>query len=108
MSSQGAFAALLRKLRLASSMTQEELAERSGLSVDGIAALERGIRRAPRPSTVVLLAEALKLDVQQREMFVATAHGGSFQGTARSDGAPGPSSGPTGAETLLASMPTDA
>jgi transcriptional regulator with XRE-family HTH domain len=56
-------------------MTQEDLAERSGLSVDAIGLLERGDRRSPRPSTVALLATALKLDEQQREALIAAARG---------------------------------
>jgi hypothetical protein len=36
-------------------MTQEELAARSGLSVDAIGMQERGIRRAPRSSTIEYL-----------------------------------------------------
>ncbi|MDP9380987.1 MAG: helix-turn-helix transcriptional regulator [Chloroflexota bacterium] len=34
-------------MREAAGLTQEELAERSGLAVTGIASLERGRRRAP-------------------------------------------------------------
>jgi len=71
----GAFAALLREHRAAANITQEELAERSGLSPHAIAALERGARRSPRPSTVEWLAEALKLDPQQRDAFIAAARG---------------------------------
>jgi transcriptional regulator with XRE-family HTH domain len=54
-------------------LTQEELAERSGLSVYAISMLERGVRRTPRSSTVEFLAEALKLDQQQRAALAAAA-----------------------------------
>ncbi len=67
------FGALLRNYRAAANMTQEELAERSGLSVHAIGMLERGIRLAPRASTVDLLAEALKLDASQRQTLVTAA-----------------------------------
>jgi len=55
------FARLLRRLRLRARLTQEELADRSGLSVEAISALERGFRRHPRRATRALLADALGL-----------------------------------------------
>jgi transcriptional regulator with XRE-family HTH domain len=41
------FGALLRRHRIAAGLTQEALADRAGLSVRGIADLERGARRYP-------------------------------------------------------------
>ena len=58
------FAVLLRRYR--AGLTQEELAERAGLSVRAVSDLERGVRRAPYKETVRLLAEALGLGVQER------------------------------------------
>jgi transcriptional regulator with XRE-family HTH domain len=55
------FAELLRRHRLALGLTQEELAERAGLSGRGISDLERGLKHAPRASTVRLLARGLGL-----------------------------------------------
>src|SRR5947209_18556615 len=55
------FGELLRGHRGRRGLTQEELAERSGLSVQGISALERGARRAPRTTTIEVLAGAMKL-----------------------------------------------
>ena len=43
-------------------MTQQELAERAGLSKDAISALERGVRRRAQPPTVRALATALGAD----------------------------------------------
>jgi transcriptional regulator with XRE-family HTH domain len=63
---QGRFGSVLRELRAAANLTQEELAERSGMSVEAISALERGDRRSPRPSTVEWLAEPLKLGAPWR------------------------------------------
>lgn len=60
------FADLLRHARRAAGLTQEELAEQSGLSVRGISDLERGVRRAPRRETLDLLAEALQLTEAER------------------------------------------
>jgi predicted ATPase/transcriptional regulator with XRE-family HTH domain len=64
------FARRLRRLRLRASLTQEELAERSGLSVDAVSALERGYRRHPRRATLALLADALGLGAAERDAFV--------------------------------------
>jgi predicted ATPase/transcriptional regulator with XRE-family HTH domain len=55
------FAALLRRHRVATGLSQEALAERAGLSARGVSDLERGARRAPYRETVRLLADALQL-----------------------------------------------
>jgi predicted ATPase/DNA-binding CsgD family transcriptional regulator len=55
------FAETLRQQRLASGLTQEELAERAGLSVRTISDLERGIKQVPRPSTMRLIVRGLGL-----------------------------------------------
>src|SRR5579871_4315476 len=61
--------ALIRKHRLAVGLTQEELAERAGISVRGLSDLERGARSAPHRDTVELLAQALGLSTQDRAML---------------------------------------
>jgi predicted ATPase/transcriptional regulator with XRE-family HTH domain len=68
-----AFADLLRRYRRASGLTQEELAERAGVSPRTISALERGINRAPHRDTVSMLADALQLDDEQRIAFETAA-----------------------------------
>jgi predicted ATPase/DNA-binding XRE family transcriptional regulator len=55
------FSDLLRHLRERSGLTQEELAERSGLSRDAISALERGRRTRPHPPTLKAIGGALGL-----------------------------------------------
>ena len=55
---QETFGALLRQHRKARGLTQETLAERAGISVRTLNALERG-EQSPRDGTVELLAEAL-------------------------------------------------
>ena len=67
------FGPLLRRLRIVTGLSQEELAERSGLSERGISALETGHRATPRPETVRLLADALELDAAARAALVAAA-----------------------------------
>ncbi len=67
------FGAVMRELRMTAGLTQEELAERTGLSVRGISDLERGERTRPHFETVRLLADALELDRIQRSVLVAAA-----------------------------------
>jgi len=69
----GPFAAQLRGLREAASLTQEELAARAGLTAKAIGALERGERRRPYPHTVRALADALALDETGRADLSAAA-----------------------------------
>src|SRR6516162_7167352 len=77
------FGALLRQYRGRRGLTQAELAERSGLNVQAVSMLERGVRREPRSTTVAFLAQALKLDAQQwtfAVLAVETAPCGSYSG----------------------------
>jgi tetratricopeptide (TPR) repeat protein/transcriptional regulator with XRE-family HTH domain len=55
------FGRLLRGHRLAAGLTQEELAERAGLSVRAVSDMERGRTGRPYPRSVRLLAAALDL-----------------------------------------------
>src|SRR3954454_162347 len=57
-----AFAARLKELREAAGLTQEELAERSGVTRPGLFKIEQGVR-VPRWDTVLALAEALGVSV---------------------------------------------
>src|SRR5262252_5087096 len=70
---QGSFGALLQRHRLRAGLSQEELAERAGLSRRGITDLERGARRSPHPGTVRRLADALELAEPQREALLLAA-----------------------------------
>jgi predicted ATPase/DNA-binding XRE family transcriptional regulator len=71
--SNTSFGQLLREIRSAACLTQEELAERAGLSPRGISDLERGARRSPQRATLRLLADALQLDGDERAMLAAAA-----------------------------------
>jgi predicted ATPase/transcriptional regulator with XRE-family HTH domain len=72
----GELANRLRRLREAAALTQEELAERAGLTANAIGALERGERRRPYPHTVRVLADALGLDDGERSELAAVARAG--------------------------------
>lgn len=69
------FSTLLRQLRLRAEMTQEGLAERSGVSVRTIRGCETGERADPRISTVRLLADALGLAAHERDELLDAATG---------------------------------
>src|SRR5215211_8293430 len=60
------FGERLRRFRVAAGLSQEALAERSGLSAQAIGALETGKRRRPYPHTVAALADALGLTAIER------------------------------------------
>ena len=66
MGERSAFGDLLRRYRLAAGLTQEALAERTGLSVRGLSDLERGARRTPQSGTVRRLLRALDLSEAER------------------------------------------
>jgi predicted ATPase/DNA-binding XRE family transcriptional regulator len=65
------FGELLRRLREAVGLTQEELAERASLSPQAVGSLERGDRLRPYPQTVRALAHALGMDDAERAALMA-------------------------------------
>jgi tetratricopeptide (TPR) repeat protein/transcriptional regulator with XRE-family HTH domain len=69
------FGGLLRSLRTAAGLTQEELAEAARVSYRSISDLERGVSRSPRRDTARLLADALGLSGEDRARFEAAARG---------------------------------
>ena len=72
----GSFARLVRQARQAAWLTQEELAERSGLSPRTIQAIERGQVSRPHRESVRLLADALDLHGVNRAEFETAARQG--------------------------------
>src|ERR1700716_2586823 len=60
------FGTRLRTHRVRAGLSQQALAERSGLSLRGLSDLERGARRAPYLDTVQRIAEALGLNETDR------------------------------------------
>jgi len=67
------FATVLKRLRMAGGLSQEALAERAAISTQAISALETGLRKAPYPKTVALLADALGLDNARRSQLADAA-----------------------------------
>jgi multiple sugar transport system substrate-binding protein len=72
-SGPGSFGQRLQRLRVAAGLTQQALAERSGISVDAISALENGRKLRPRRDTLSMLADGLRLGLAEREALAATA-----------------------------------
>ncbi|MCA1722672.1 MAG: tetratricopeptide repeat protein [Thermomicrobia bacterium] len=100
------FASLLRALREQAGLTQEELAERAGLSADAIGLLERGERRRPQRYTVDRLAAALAVAGDERARFVAAARAAASQPQAQTAaaGLPAPATPFFGRDDELAAL----
>jgi transcriptional regulator with XRE-family HTH domain len=69
----GGFGSRLRACRQSSGLSQQELAERSGLSIRAISKLECGWTRWPYPGSVDRLADALNLHDTARADFLVAA-----------------------------------
>lgn len=67
----GTFGKQLRKLRNSSGMSQQALADRSGLSVRSISNMESGKTRCPYPDSVARIADALGLHAATRAQLIA-------------------------------------
>jgi len=68
-----AFGQWLRSRRRSAGLSQDELAERSGLSIRAVSNLERGRTGAPHQASLRRLADALDLQGQARAEFLAAA-----------------------------------
>lgn len=68
-------AGAVRRLRLRAGLTQEALAERSGVSVSTIRGVETGKRRNPQLASVRQLAAALDLRPAELDELMAAAAG---------------------------------
>lgn len=66
------FATKLRILRDRAGLTQEELAERAGVTPHAISTLERGTRTRPYPHTVRSIADALNVSDLERRGLIAS------------------------------------
>ncbi len=102
-----AFGTLLRLYRDARALTQEELAERAGLTPQAIGLLERGERRRPQRYTVQKVADALGLSAEERAQFEGAARDAPIQrglSAPRSDNLPIPPSPLVGREQEVATV----
>ena len=93
----------LRALRERAGLTQEELAERAGLTPHAISALERGVRTRPYPHTVRSIATALGLDAADRAALVSAVPARTAaprNGQATSERVDAERERPAGGETL--------
>jgi tetratricopeptide (TPR) repeat protein/transcriptional regulator with XRE-family HTH domain len=73
------FGELVRQARYAARLTQEQLADRSGVSVRTIVDLERGQVRRPRADTVRRIAVACGLNAAQREQIETAGRDGLWR-----------------------------
>jgi predicted ATPase/transcriptional regulator with XRE-family HTH domain len=78
----------LRGHRIARGLTQEELAERAGISVRTISDVERGLRHTMYRDTAGRVAGALELEGPAHEEFVRTARGRVAAGRNRAQWSP--------------------
>jgi transcriptional regulator with XRE-family HTH domain len=69
------FGEVLRRYRQAAGLSQEELGLKADLSTPAISALERGVNQRPRKATLSLLAEALDLTAEERQVLEEAAQG---------------------------------
>jgi tetratricopeptide (TPR) repeat protein/transcriptional regulator with XRE-family HTH domain len=66
------FGGLLRRYRSEAALTQEELAERAGLSVRAVSDMERGRTGRPMARSVRVLSDALGLPEHERARLIST------------------------------------
>ena len=100
-----AFGNQLRARRRAAGLSQQELADASGLSIRAISNLERGRTRWPYRDSLLRLADSLELRGRGREEFLAAGRRPLSEQTPRADEAPGsgellPPAGLAGARSL--------
>ncbi|MFY1697756.1 MULTISPECIES: NB-ARC domain-containing protein [unclassified Solwaraspora] len=77
---RGGFGQLVSSLRVAAGLTQEELAERTGLSVRAVSDLERNRVARPRRATLTRLAAAFGLTEEELRRFRSVARPGTGPG----------------------------
>ena len=95
-----AFGDRLRALRERAGLTQEELANRAGLTPNAVSALERGTRTRPYPHTVRSLADAMELSDDERAGLVKAVPRRRDQSSAPGDAQGGPPDGRAGEPDL--------
>lgn len=106
MADRSRFGRLLRNTRVAHGLTQEELAARARLSPRAVSDLERGLKLAPRWSTVRLLIAALELTSSDAADFVAAARSTAADAAPPANNLPADVSTFIGREWELAELPS--
>ncbi len=94
---------LLRQHRLAAGLTQQQLAERAGMSTRSIGYLESGNGHVPRGDTTRLLTEALQLSADDEARFLRAA--GRLPGTTGNGALPATSPAAPAAPLLQPPLP---
>lgn len=96
-----ALGALLRRHREDAQLTQEELADRAGLSARAISDIERGVRSRAYADTAARLSDALALASSDRATFLETARGRSSRSASTASRVPRPLTALVGREREL-------
>jgi predicted ATPase/DNA-binding XRE family transcriptional regulator len=94
------FGTLLKQYREAAALSQDALAERAGLSLDAISALESGRSKAPRLETARRLSEALRLAGDDHTRFLIAARPAEQDALAR-EAAVSPSAAPRATRRMV-------
>jgi predicted ATPase/transcriptional regulator with XRE-family HTH domain len=92
---------LLREHRTAQGLTQEELAERAGISTRAVSDIERGLRRVIYRDTAGRLASALDLTGDSRAVFEAASRGRPSAGPVPAEAKVDPAAPPVPATRLI-------
>jgi predicted ATPase/DNA-binding XRE family transcriptional regulator len=80
---QAALSDVVRSYRLRAGLSQEQLAERAGISVKAIGAIEQGVRKAPYRHTIAQLARALNLPGTEAAILSEAAERSRRRGASR-------------------------
>ena len=80
------FSELLREYRQRAGLTQEELAERAGISSRVVSDIERGLIKRSRRDTKLRLANALGLDGETRNAFISVSASAHVNGSTAPEG----------------------
>ena len=99
-----ALGVLLRRHREDAQLTQEELADRAGLSARTISDIERGVRSRAYSDTAARLCDALALVASERATFLETARGRSSRSDTTASRVPRPMTALVGRERELGQL----
>lgn len=99
-----ALGVLLRRHREDAQLTQEELADRAGLSARTISDIERGVRSRAYADTAAWLGDALALDGTDRAAFLEAARGRSSWSDTTESRVPRPLTAMVGRERELGEL----